>query len=321
MTEKEYNSAEEQYREMILAMSSEERKVYDEEQAKALRPTDKEFAGRDALDILYYGDLRRYAELEEKKDIMFSNWREHKNGDDENTYWTIQFKNDELIDTKIHSIQSDLDFIIEQIEKNSSKELIQAKIENLKDRFTAFPLCLLDCVNYIFTHIDSKFLSNLGHTDAWIFLHKYLRKSKGVKKTSKSNSKEYLTPEFINGDIETFYTVMLKKNFIEKDYSLKDFKNAFKGTLFKNINPIRFTDNFVGTSRVFLFQTLDKENFISIDSQKTMDLFICQSKDYYKIQKNKFRDYNINQINPDDTSITNIQEIRDIIKILRTTKK
>ena len=118
MTEEEYNSAEEQYREAILAMSPEEREAYENYSGIS----EKELDERYASEILYYGSLRAYTEYKEKKQGLLSQWKNHQIEEDERTYHSIEHHNDGIIDKSISKIKSDLDLIIEQV-KNLKRNL------------------------------------------------------------------------------------------------------------------------------------------------------------------------------------------------------
>ena len=99
MTEEEYNS-----------MSAKEQEAYE----NYLRPTDKEIAELDAYYNLFGGYLREYVEAKEKEENWLSKWKEHKDDEDEDTYWEIEWNN-ELIENKgINRIEIELKSIIEQ---------------------------------------------------------------------------------------------------------------------------------------------------------------------------------------------------------------
>ena len=328
MTEEEYNSMsekeqeeyyqklEEEYRESIEAMSPEEREAYENYSGIS----EKEMAERYASEILYYGSLRTYTEEKEKKQGWLSQWKNHQIEEDEHTYHSIEYHNNSIIDKSISKIKSDLDLIIEQVKKNSSEELIERKIFKLKEKFDDYPNCFKDCVEYIHRHIEESNLANLGHTKAWLYLDKYLDNLIGIKERAVRNTQDFITPLHTNGDLETLHSAMKIKGFIDKDYSLKDFKECFKGKLFKEINPIKFNENFEGTSRVLLFDRLHKEGFIKIFPQKTMDRFLGIKEGYYKALKSKFKNINIDDTTEYDNTVANLLEIRMILRSFRTTK-
>ena len=322
MTEKEqkeyYQQVEEEHRAIIEAMTPEERKAYEE--GLSYTRTDREMAGMDALEILYYGSLRVYAEDKDKEQGWLSQWKNHKKEEDEHTYHSIEHYNDNIIYKTINRIQSDLDLIVEQVEKNSSDELIERKIYNLRETFKDYPNCFKDCVEYIHRHIEESNLANLGHTKAWLYLDKYLDNLIGIKERAKRNTQDFITPLHTDGNLETLHSAMKIKDFIDKDYSLKDFKECFKGKLFKDINPIKFNENFEGTSRVLLFDRLHKEGFIKIFPQKTMDRFLGIKEGYYKALKSKFKNINIDDTTEYDNTVANLLEIRLVMRSIRTTK-
>lgn len=316
MTEEEYNSAEEQYREAILAMSPEEREAYENYSGIS----EKELDERYASEILYYGSLRAYTEYKEKKQGLLSQWKNHQIEEDEHIYHSIEHHNDGIIDKSISRIKTDLDLIIEQVKKNSSEELIERKIYKLKEKFEDYPSCFKDCVEYIHRHIEESNLANLGHTKAWLYLDKYLDNLIGIKERAKRNTQDFITPLHTDGNLETLHSAMIIKDFIDEDYRLKDFKECFKGKLFKDINPIKFNENFEGTSRVLLFDRLHKEGFIKIFPQKTMDRFLGIKEGYYKALKSKFKNINIDDTTEYDNTVANLLKIRMVMRSIRTTK-
>ena len=328
MTEEEYKSMtgkeqdeyykliEEEDRARVKAMSPEER----EADKNYLRISDKEMAERYASEILNYGSLRVYAEEKEQEQGWLSKWKNHQKEEDEHTYHSIEHHNDGIIDKTISRIQSDLDLIVEQVEKNSSEELIERKIYNLRDTFKDYPNCFKECVGYIHMHIEDCNLTNLGHTKAWLYLNKYLDNLIGIKERAKRNTQDFITPQHTKGNIETLYIALKVRKIIDKNYSIKDFKECFKGKLFNEINPIKFNEDFEGTSRVLLFDRLHKEGFIKIHPQKTMDSFLGIKKGYFKALKSKFRDIKIDDKTNYDNTVANLLEIRMVMRSVRTSE-
>ena len=276
-----------------------------------------ELAKDDANTIIFYGSLRKYAEEKEKEQGWLSNWKEHQENEDENTYNSIEKYNNEIIEDYITKIQSELDLIIEQLKKNSSKELISRKLLKLSERFDGHKDCLIDCVEYILFNIENRHLANLGHTDAWLKLDEYLDIQIGKKERAKSKTSALTTPLHLKGNLETLYDALVHRNFIQSNYNIKDFTDCFKGKLINKINPIEFTKEFDGTSRVKLFDELHKKGFIEIKPLKTMDKFLGIPKDYYKTNKSRLKEVNIYDNTESENSVSNLLEIRMIMNSMK----
>lgn len=303
MTEEEYSLAEEQYREKILAMSPEERKVFEEEQEKALRPTEKEISELDAYHNLLKGHLREYVEAQEKNK-WFSNWKEHKQNEDEDSYWDIEWSN-QLIEIKeIDIIVDELKLIIEQVTKNPSDELVERKVKRLKAKFNNYPNALKDCLKFIITHIEDVNLCNLGHTKAWIYLDEYLESLEEKDESIKRKSKILFAPKWVKGDIDRLIKQMKVEGFISKDYDEESFKECFSGRPIKEIKPIYFMNGITDASKIQLMHHIDTAKLIGKSTQEEKAYIIGENNNVYK--NTLSRQKNV-------VKITHIEEIKRIV--------
>ena len=289
MTEEEYNS-----------MSAKEQEAYE----NYLRPTDKEIAELDAYYNLFGGYLREYVEVKEKEENWLSKWKEHKDDEDEDTYWEIEWNN-ELIENKgINRIEIELKSIIEQCAKNPSKELIERKIKRLEVKFNEFHNGLADCIKFILTYIEDENLYNLGHTEAWIYLDKYLEKLEGKEESFKRKSKTLSTPKWIKGDIERLIKQMKVEGFISKDYNEESIKDCFSGKPIKEIKPIEFINGIHNSTKAQLMHHIDKANLISKSTQEEKAYIIGINKNDYKNALSRQKE---------GVKITHIQELKRVV--------
>jgi hypothetical protein len=305
MTEEECNAAEEQHRELILAMSLEEREAYEAEQEKALRPTDKEIAELDAYYNIIGGYLREYVEAKEKENKWFSKWKEHKQDENEDTYWEIEWNNQIIENTGINWIVSELELIIKQVSKNPSKELIERKIKRLEAKFNDFHNGLIDCLKFIITHIENENLSDLGHTQAWIYLDEYLESLEEKDESIKRKSKISYAPKWIKGDIERLIKQMKVEGFISKDYNDESIKDCFSGKPIKDIKPIEFINGIPNSTKAQLMHHIDRANLIYKSTQEEKAYIIGINKNEYKntIYRQKIV-----------AKISHIEEVRRIVR-------
>lgn len=273
-------------------------------------PSEKEMAEQEAYSMLINSSLQRYV-IDKEKESIISSWQEHQEDEDENTYHSVNYNNWCIIEDGISKIKDDLDLIIEQLAKNSSKELIERKIIHLTNTYKDYPNCLKDCVSYLHNCIEDKHLANLGHTEAWIWLDKKLEALKRKKSIKKTSTEEPKTPLFDDkADIEYLYKGLLNRGYIEEDYKLTDFKNCFIGKPIKEINPIQFTNELPETSKIYLFGELWNQKII-IGTQIQVANLLSIEYNYFKSQKSLLK----------NSKVTHLDELNRILRSIKTTIK
>ena len=210
---------------------------------------------------------------------------EDKNEQNEELFWNYLDKDEQIVENKLIILIDELDHLISQIRKNSSENLISRKIKKLEEKYSANNELIRAIIEYLLIHIDNRYIEDLGHTEAWIYLDKYYEK---LRNTSVGNRNKLIyAPTWLKGDLSKFFDLLKYNEIIESKSSFEQFKLCFNGEKLNNSIRIEFKESVSKILRIVAMEILLELELINSTSQKSLAHITGIKENSYKDIKSK----------------------------------
>ena len=210
---------------------------------------------------------------------------EDKNEQNEELFWNYLDKDEQIVENKLIILIDELNHLINQIRKNSSENLISRKIKKIEEEYSANKELLKAIIEYLLIHIDSRYIEDLGHTEAWIYLDKYYE---NLSSTSIANRNKIIyAPTWLKGDLNKFFTLLKNNEIIESSSSFEQFKLCFNGEILNDSIKIEFKKSVSIILRIVAMELLHEVSLINSTSQKSLAHITGIKEHSYKDNKSK----------------------------------
>ena len=209
----------------------------------------------------------------------------NKNEQNEELFWNYLDKDEQIVENKLTILLDELNHLINQIRKNSSENLISRKIKKIEEKYSANKELIKAIIEYLLIHIDSRYIENLGHTEAWIYLDKYYE---NLSNTSIANRNKIIyAPTWLKGDLNKFFNLLKNNEIIESSSSFEQFKLCFNGEILNDSTKIEFKKSVSIILRIVAMDLLHEVNLINSTSQKSLAHITGIKEHSYKDNKSK----------------------------------
>ncbi|MDG1213074.1 MAG: hypothetical protein P8N20_03035 [Flavobacteriaceae bacterium] len=210
---------------------------------------------------------------------------EDKNEQNEELFWNYLDKDEQIVENKLIILIDELNHLINQIRKNSSENLISRKIKKIEEKYSANKKLIKAIVEYLLIVIDSRYIEDLGHTEAWIYLDKYYE---NLSDTSIANRNKIIyAPTWLKGDLNKFFTLLKNNDIIESSSSFEQFKLCFNGEILNDSIKIEFKKSVSIILRIVAMELLHEVGLINSTSQKSLGHISGIKEHSYKDNKSK----------------------------------
>tara|TARA_B110000503_G_scaffold85944_1_gene130881 strand:- start:79 stop:951 length:873 start_codon:yes stop_codon:yes gene_type:complete len=210
---------------------------------------------------------------------------EDKNEQNEELFWNYLDKDEQIVENKLTILLDELNHLINQIRKNSSENLISRKIKKIEEKYSANKELIKAIIEYLLIHIDSRYIENLGHTEAWIYLDKYYE---NLSNTSIANRNKIIyAPTWLKGDLNKFFILLKNNEIIESSSSFEQFKLCFNGEILNDSIKIEFKKSVPIILRIVAMELLHEVSLINSSSQKSLAHIAGIKEHSYKDNKSK----------------------------------
>ena len=210
---------------------------------------------------------------------------EDKNEQNEELFWNYLDKDEQIVENKLLILIDELNHLISQIRKNSTENLISRKIKKIEEEYSANKQLIKAIIEYLLIHIDSRYIENLGHTEAWIYLDKYYE---NLSNTSIANRNKIIyAPTWLKGDLNKFFTLLKNNEIIESSSSFEQFKLCFNGEILNDSIKIEFKKSVSIILRIVAMELLHEVSLINSTSQKSLAHITGIKENSYKDNKSK----------------------------------
>lgn len=210
---------------------------------------------------------------------------EDKNEQKEEFFWNYLDKDEQIVENKLIILIDELNHLISQIRKNNSENLISRKIKKIEEEYSANKELLKAIIEYLLIHIDSRYIEDLGHTEAWIYLDKYYE---NLSNTSIANRNKIIyAPTWLKGDLNKFFTLLKNNEIIESSSSFEQFKLCFNGEILNDSIKIEFKKSVSIILRIVAMELLHEVSLINSTSQKSLAHITGIKENSYKDNKSK----------------------------------
>ena len=210
---------------------------------------------------------------------------EDKNEQNEELFWNYLDKDEQIVENKLTILLDELNHLINQIRKNSSENLISRKIKKIEEKYSANKKLIKAIVEYLLIVIDSRYIEDLGHTEAWIYLDKYYE---NLSDTSIANRNKIIyAPTWLKGDLNKFFTLLKNNDIIESSSSFEQFKLCFNGEILNDSIKIEFKKSVSIILRIVAMELLHEVSLINSTSQKSLAHITGIKENSYKDNKSK----------------------------------
>ena len=210
---------------------------------------------------------------------------EDKNEQNEELFWSYLDKDEQIVENKLIILIDELNHLISQIRKNNSENLISRKIKKIEEEYSANKELLKAIIEYLLIHIDSRYIEDLGHTEAWIYLDKYYE---NLSNTSIANRNKIIyAPTWLKGDLNKFFTLLKNNEIIESSSSFEQFKLCFNGEILNDSIKIEFKKSVSIILRIVAMELLHEVSLINSTSQKSLAHITGIKENSYKDNKSK----------------------------------
>lgn len=210
---------------------------------------------------------------------------EDKNEQNEELFWNYLDKDEQIVENKLIILINELNHLINQIRKNSSENLISRKIKKIEEKYSANKELIKAIIEYLLILIDSRYVEDLGHTEAWIYLDKYYE---NLSNTSIANRNKIIyAPTWLKGDLNKFFTLLKNNEIIESSSSFEQFKLCFNGEILNDSIKIEFKKSVSIILRIVAMELLHEVGLINSTSQKSLAHISGIREHSYKDNKSK----------------------------------
>ena len=210
---------------------------------------------------------------------------EDKNEQNEELFWNYLNKDEQIVENKLIILIDELNHLINQIRKNSSENLISRKIKKIEEKYSANKELIKAIIEYLLILIDSRYIEDLGHTEAWIYLDKYYE---NLSNTSIANRNKIIyAPTWLKGDLNKFFTMLKNNEIIESSSSFEQFKLCFNGEILNDSIKIEFKKSVSIILRIVAMDLLHEVSLINSTSQKSLAHITDIKEHSYKDNKSK----------------------------------
>ena len=210
---------------------------------------------------------------------------EDKNEENEELFWNYLDKDEQIVENKLIILIDELNHLINQIRKNSSENLISRKIKKIEEKYSANKELIKAIIEYLLILIDSRYIEDLGHTEAWIYLDKYYE---NLSNTSIANRNKIIyAPTWLKGDLNKFFTMLKNNEIIESSSSFEQFKLCFNGEILNDSIKIEFKKSVSIILRIVAMELLHEVGLINSTSQKSLAHISGIREHSYKDNKSK----------------------------------
>ena len=210
---------------------------------------------------------------------------EDKNEQNEELFWNYLDKDEQIVENKLIILIDELNHLINQIRKNSSENLISRKIKKIEEKYSANKELIKAIIEYLLILIDSRYIEDLGHTEAWIYLDKYYE---NLSNTSIANRNKIIyAPTWLKGDLNKFFTMLKNNEIIESSSSFEQFKLCFNGEILNDSIKIEFKKSVSIILRIVAMELLHEVGLINSTSQKSLAHISGIREHSYKDNKSK----------------------------------
>lgn len=210
---------------------------------------------------------------------------EDKNEQNEELFWNYLDKDEQIVENKLTILLDELNHLINQIRKNSSENLISRKIKKIEEKYSANKELIKAIIEYLLIHIDSRYIEDLGHTEAWIYLDKYYE---NLSNTSIANRNKIIyAPTWLKGDLNKFFALLKNNDIIESSSSFEQFKLCFNGEILNDSIKIEFKKSVSIILRIVAMELLHEVSLINSTSQKSLAHITGIKEHSYKDNKSK----------------------------------
>tara|TARA_B110000503_G_scaffold85943_1_gene130879 strand:- start:95 stop:967 length:873 start_codon:yes stop_codon:yes gene_type:complete len=239
---------------------------------------------------------------------------EDKNEQNEELFWSYLDKDEQIVENKLIILIDELNHLISQIRKNNSENLISRKIKKIEEEYSANKELLKAIIEYLLIHIDSRYIEDLGHTEAWIYLDKYYE---NLSNTSIANRNKIIyAPTWLKGDLNKFFTLLKNNEIIESSSSFELFKLCFNGEILNDSIKIEFKKSVSIILRIVAMELLHEVSLINSTSQKSLAHITGINEHSYKDNKSKTKA----KRNPENRKyIEGYQELKHCVFIVSST--
>lgn len=239
---------------------------------------------------------------------------EEKNEQNEELFWNYLDKDEQIVENKLLILIDELNHLISQIRKNSTENLISRKIKKIEEEYSANKQLIKAIIEYLLIHIDSRYIENLGHTEAWIYLDKYYE---NLSNTSIANRNKIIyAPTWLKGDLNKFFTLLKNNEIIESSSSFEQFKLCFNGEILNDSIKIEFKKSVSIILRIVAMELLHEVSLINSTSQKSLAHIADIKEDSYKDNKSKTKA----KRNPENRKyIEGYQELKHCVFLVSST--
>ena len=209
----------------------------------------------------------------------------NKNEQNEELFWNYLNKDEKIVEDKLIILLRELSHLQSQIRKNSSEKLISRKIQKIEEQYSGNKDLLKGIIEFLLFHIESKYLDDLGHTEAWIYLDKYYEK---LSKTSIQNRNKLIyAPTWLKGDLNKFFNLLKTNKIIESSSSFEQFQLCFNGEILNDSIKIEFKKSVSIMLRIVAMELLHEVGLINSTSQKSLAHITGIKEHSYKDNKSK----------------------------------
>ena len=210
---------------------------------------------------------------------------EDKNEQNEELFWIYLDKDEQIVENKLTILLDELNHLINQIRKNSSENLISRKIKKIEEKYSANKELIKAIIEYLLIQIDSRYIEDLGHTEAWIYLDKYYE---NLSNTSIANRNKIIyAPTWLKGDLNKFFTLLKNNEIIESSSSFEQFKLCFNGEILNDSTKIEFKKSVPIILRIVAMDLLHEVSLINSTSQRSLAHITGIKEHSYKDNKSK----------------------------------
>ena len=154
-----------------------------------------------------------------------------------------------------------------------------------KNKINTYQTKGVGITEYLLILIDSRYVEDLGHTEAWIYLDKYYE---NLSNTSIANRNKIIyAPTWLKGDLNKFFTLLKNNEIIESSSSFEQFKLCFNGEILNDSIKIEFKKSVSIILRIVAMELLHEVGLINSTSQKSLAHISGIREHSYKDNKSK----------------------------------
>ena len=154
-----------------------------------------------------------------------------------------------------------------------------------KNKINTYQTKGVGITEYLLILIDSRYVEDLGHTEAWIYLDKYYE---NLSNTSIANRNKIIyAPTWLKGDLNKFFTLLKNNEIIESSSSFEQFKLCLNGEILNDSIKIEFKKSVSIILRIVAMELLHEVGLINSTSQKSLAHISGIREHSYKDNKSK----------------------------------